>query len=635
MYSAVTNQNHYMLKTCDFGYSPPNYDFRICPMKYDDAKHALQTIWWLRQVETDPPGKTDDSYGFNSTGDGTGTIQFISADGRDQSFITAAIGGGASVRWTSSYGDEELAELVSEIFFDSFQKRLDPCMKGAPDWWRPPHFDDSQTELLHNAVKQYLALFSQNQKTISYPLMINAIRAVGDFAMQDFSGQLEAIQKILPKTTKCEDVEEEIDEVGDPETVEKLDRALKLYDKLSSIRHGAIRECALQDIANAIEDSLKQIHSAQDSQNLKNWVSEKTPGWPWALWRLKEIDKKAYVDVLQTMFSNAIPEDRSVLIRLIFGADKKAGLALARATTSTDQKDFSIVVLSILAEAGTSEESNQAVNNLLDYALNPSTERDSRLKILYVLIPEENPNRYASSKIDETLLKMLDLPQPTEWYESIMSPVAECIFLRTRTKYFDQVLAHYDETTFDFEAFRIFNEIMSELSEHQKMKFADKLRPLFSEGPGMIDVIVTTAWASNLKMLRTAIEGIATGNPNDVEPDQCMTQSDVERIKGRCHSARHVSSLWNEKDPFTKLKMVISLYIQNPNFENDDEKLIQNRIKKLKSDILESIHKLSPNERAEIKEFLVWCDAKHPFQEFDLRYVSQRDALFSFIRQNL
>jgi hypothetical protein len=191
LFSSATNQNHYMLKTSDFGYWPPNYDFR----KYDDAKQVLQTIWWLRQVETDPPGKPNDSYGFYSTSDGTGTIQFISADGRDSSFITADIGGSASVRWTSSYGDEELAELVSEIFFDSLQKRIDPCMKGAPDWWGPPHFDDSKTELLHNAVKQYLALFSENQKNISYALMINAIRAAGDFAMQDLGDQLEAIQK--------------------------------------------------------------------------------------------------------------------------------------------------------------------------------------------------------------------------------------------------------------------------------------------------------------------------------------------------------------------------------------------------------------------------------------------------------
>lgn len=634
LYSSVTNQNHYMLKSCDVGYSPPDYDFRICPMKYSDAKHVLQTIWWLRQVETDPPGKPDDSYGFFSTADGEGTTQFISNDGTQQSFITAETGGWVSTRWTSSFGDEELIGLISEIFFESLQTRLDLCMKGAPDWQGPSYLEDSKIQEVHKTVKQYLSLFSENQKNISYALVINAIRAAGDFAMQDLRGQLEAIQKSLPKATECEDVEKEIDEVGS-ETPEKLERSLKLYDKLSSIHHGAIKECAFRDIGSAIEYSLDQIHSAQSSQYLKIWVNEKRRGWPWALWQLKEIDQKAYVEILNSMFSTTNAEDRRNIIMTIFDVDKNTAVKLARDSLSAEQKKLSIAALSILADAGTADESNQTVNSLLDYALDPSTERDSRLKILYVLIPQKNPNRYASPKINETLLKMLDLPRPAEWYESIMSPVAECIFLRSGTQYFDQVLAHYNETTFDFDAMRAFNVILRELSEQQKMKFAEKLRPLFSKGPGMIDEIVTTAWDSNLTMLRTDIEGIATGNPNDVEPDQCTSQSDVEEIKGRCHSARLVSSLWNEKDPFTKLKMLISFYVQNPNFENDDPKLIETRIGKLKSDIEELIHRLKPDERAEINDFLVWCDTKHPFDEFDLRYIPQRNALFSFIRQNL
>jgi hypothetical protein len=442
----------------------------------------------------------------------------------------------------------------------------------------------------------------------------------------------------LPETTGCEDVNGEIDKVekADKETVEGLNHILALYDKLTSIHHGAIKECALQNISNAIENSLDQIHSAQNSQSLKNWVNEKRPGWPWALWRLKKIDQKTYVEILNSMFSTANADDRRDLIMLIFDVDKTTGVKLAKTSLSAEQRKLSIAYLSILADAGSLEESNQAVNTLLDYALDPSTDRGSRLEILSILVPEERPNRYESSRINETLLKMLDLPPPAEWYESIMSQVAECIFLRTRTKYFEQVLAHYDETNIDFQAMRMFNDILPGLSEQQKTKFAEKLRPLFSEGPGMIDDIVTTAWGSNLTMLRTDIERIATGNSNDVEPDQCMSQSGVEQIKGRCHSARHVSALWSEKDSFTKLKMLISFYVQNPEeFQYDNGKLRVNRIEKFKSDITESTQKLRPEERSEIEEFLKWCDSKHSFSGYDLTNIPQRNALFSFIRQNL
>jgi hypothetical protein len=657
LYSAVTNENHYMLRTSDVCYSLPNYDFRSCSMKYDDAKHLLQTIWWLRQIETDPPGKPNDDYGMFSTGDGDGTIQFISNDGSQESFITAETGGWVSTRWTSSFGDEELVGLVEEIFFETLQKRLDPCMKGAPDWWASTSFDETRNvEPLHDAVKHYLALFSENQAKISYALILQAIKAAGNLAMEDLITQLESIKKILPKnivTSRRKEINDQIEMLDkeDKESVKKIDsnniqdyfneyeqrhqRIMSLYNELTSIRHGAIKESALEDISNALDESVTQIHSANNSQLLKSWVNEKRPGWPWALWRLKEIDKKNYVEVLQAMFSTADPEDQTYIIRLIFDADKNRGLEMARASTSTNQKDFTIVVLSVLAEAGTAEESKQAINTLMDYALDPSTERDLSLKILYILVPEENPNRYESPKIDETLLQMLDLPAPLESYESIMSEIARCIFLRTRTKYFEQVLAHYDETNIDYGGMRAFNDILPELTEQQKMKFAEKLRPLFSEGPGMIDEIVITAWASNLTMLENDIQGIATGNPKDVEPEKCMSGGNVEEIKGRCHSARHISSLWNEKDPYTKVKMLISFYVQHPNFENDDEQLIENRMKKLKSDILEAIHKLKPDERAEIKEFLVWCDSKHPFEEFDLRYAAQRNRLFTFIRQGL
>jgi len=656
LYSAVTNENHYMLRTSDFCYSPPNYDFRSCAMKYDDAKHLLETIWWLRQIETDPPGKPDDDYGFFSTADGDGTIQFISNDGSQQSFITAETGGWVSTRWTSSFGDEELVGLFSEIFFYTLQKRIDPCMKGAPDWWAPSHLEDSKVEEVHSAVKHYLSFFSENQENISYALTINAIRAAGDFAMQDLGDQLEAIQKLIPKITgssECQDANDEIDKLEqedkesiktfDPDSINKymsehdqrFDRIMALYDKLSSIHHGAIKECALQGISEAIAYSLNQIHSAQNSQNLKNWINEKRPGWPWALWRLKKIDQEIYIEILRSMFLTANDEDRRALINVISDTNKTIALELARTCISTDQRKLSIAALSIVAEAGTSQESNQAINALLDYALNPLTDRSSKLQILTVLVPEQNPQKFKSARIDQTLLQMLDLPRPKEWYESIISPIAECIFLRSGRHYFDQVLAHYDATTFDFDAVRAFNNILPELSEQQKIKFADKLRGLFSKGPGMIDDIVLTAWASNLTMLRTDIEGIATGNPNDVEPDQCFSQSDVKKIKGRCHSARHVLSLWNEKDPHTKLKMLISFYIQNPNFGNDDQDLIENRVQKLKSDILESIHKLKSDERSDIKKFLVWCDTKHPFEELDLRYVPERKALFSFITENL
>jgi hypothetical protein len=656
LFSAVTNQNHYMLKTSDVCYSPPVYDFRTCAMKYEDAKHLLDTIWWLRQVETVPPGKPNDDYGLFSTADGDGTIQFISNDGSQQSFITADTGGWVSTRWTSSFGDEELVGLVAEMFFESLQDRLKPCMNGAPDWWGPRDIDLSKNdELVHKTVKRYLELFSENQKNISYTLMLTAIEAAGDLAMQDLSMQLEAIKRMLPGTItapNCENIRDEIDklEQKDKESTKTFNpsnaeeylkdydqrnkRIMSLYDQLTSIRHGAIKECALANISNAIDESLAKIRDANNSQNLKSWVNEKRPRWPWALWRLSEIDKKVYVEILQSMFSSENSEDRNDLIQLIFDADKTAGVDIAR-SQSADQKELSIGSLLILAKAGTSEESTQSINVLLDYVLDPATGRTSRLKILDTLVPEQNPNKFPTPKIDETLLKMLDLPPPEESYESILGSVAQCIFLRTGNKYFTEVLAHFDESNIDFDAISTFEGILPELTKQQKMKLAEKLRPLFSEGPGMIDEIVFTAWSSNLTDLRSEIENIAAGKPEDVEPDECFSGSDVGKISGRCHSARQVSALWNEKPSYTKLKMLISFYIQNAEefeFENSGKKL---RMNKLKTELLESIHKLKPSEHVGITDFLIWCDSKHPFTDYDVNFIPQREALFSFIKQNV
>jgi hypothetical protein len=650
IYAGVTSRR---IKEDDPEYDVPQFDFRICDVDYREARKAAQRLWYLRRIHTIPPGKPNDQYGFYSTGGGWGTLQMIVPDGSVPDPVSADLSGPVSTLWTTSFGDEEFLGIASELFDSTHWP------SGAESCWRNDNVrkDPNHVPDLQNVTERILKDFSIDQSRVSYKIVEQAIWAVGVLAMKDLAPDLDRIMNVLPNASEAprrcvNEIDAEIHrlENNDP-FASNLDEELALYDEEIPIKNRANRGCAFRAMRESIQKSREQLSAVNDTHALIQWIHASKPGWQWALWRLHQVDSGLYIETLGSLYRDAKPDPGSRLLKMIADVDFNRGVEVAQAVPADNRTNLGLTALTILGKAGKATDLETRIGAMIGWALDSNTDWYTRYDIIKALVPEDNPVLFSDPQIDAGLLKMLEL-LPKTFGSDIRSVAARALALHAGPTYFDRLLrlSMQDDTGDRSEFYAILESVAA--TNEQRLRLAQAFRPQFLKTGGYLNGIVWAAWTDDLKSLKGEIEQLATSSPADTESEQCTASSESQiedsnsgvfsqssekrSVYGRCHEARHVAALWNEEDLFTRVKLLLSFYLQQPYFfDIQSNRLNANREQRLRAELRESAKLVSVGQQAKVIEFMEWAQKVHPFVEYDLPYQKERDEIFAFVKTYL
>lgn len=621
-----------------------NYWFGFCEMKNEDAKRIAQGLWLIRQIETVPEPDDSQDFYFNTAG-GPATVRFIPLDGKTPISITGNVEGWVSDEWKGAFREDELAAMTHHVMTDAAPSRLEVCRQSMQIYNAAP-----QTVAdIHRLAAQFLGWFSPDESRISFRIVQAAIDAAGDLALKDLVPQLRKLEAQLPPAAKTIDCEDELwkqaDEIDQENRASirsgnltdiqsSMDRVQQRRNDAIGARHGAIPSCAIESIRSAIHRSLAQIQAANHPSQLRDWALSKKDQWQWALSLLAKSDPPAYIATLESLIQMKQDENTVYLLRLLAKADVSRAARFARTIPAEEATRVSVEAFSILAQAGIAAEVDQRLPVVIALATAPDTDFELRAEAIDALAPKNALSRIHDSRIDQAFLTVLAFqPQNSADFEGKRA-AAQALSIRTGTRYFDQILAALDTSVFDQDGIlKVLEEMESRLNGAQKQILQQWINHNFEETAGPLNELMFMIWSFNAGDLQRQIEQIATSGPNDVEGDQCNESSDhADKTSGRCHAARKVAALWNEEDPLTRVKLLVSLYLQNVYEFDADIFAGEVRMDRLKSQLKDSVSLIPKNQRSEILEYLNWCDSQHPFIEDETIYIPQRNQIVSFLR---
>ncbi len=633
-------------------YEPLCWDFRLCKISYSDAHRIGEVIMALHQIRTiSGDSNSPEPFIPFSTGDGEALLQVILRDGTIPVSLSGKIGGRISEGWVAGFGSREIVGLLEEILSNGFVGRTGECRR---------QFERSSCGIgPPRLVDQFLGMYSLNQDQLSYKIVYESVAAAGDYAMSSEAAQLQSLKKQLEsqtvRSTNC-NIREEVTRVkaerdqlekavtsenalATLKNIETKDKEIsKLYDRLTSIEFRGIQECASENLKGRVELSLHQIDAGTDAVSLVQWIRAKEDHWDWALGQLRKINSLQYVQALKELFATTSGREKAEILSLIDKADHNEGIRAAKEIDAADDHNLFLAAFTVLTNE-TELIDAERLQPVIEILQNPGAEYEERMAAFECLVPRKDPARFKNGLVDKTLLRLLQMKPAPDYGFAGTGEAALALYSRHGTQYFDEILAFLENG--DFISFpqilKVLEAMTPKLTPSQKALMGEAIRPYFKNTDGLVSDIVWAVWASDLRTLQKEVEDSATGQASDVQNDECESwQNGRKKFSGRCHISRQIATLWNEQDPVTRVKLMLSLYVQNPHeFDNRAESNEIHRMKKLQSDFHKDILSLDSQQREEIRSFIDWADKTHPFSKYEIDYQPQRERLMQFVQKDL
>ena len=216
----------------------PAFAFRKIDVSFEDARHVLQTVWWMSKARSRPVTHDDASREFPAgsiTDLGYITVTFVSHRSRftlfgEQmpEFYNTFLGLGNFDSY--EYSGEVFANLVGQFFSREIPERLGEPWKASlttNGWQRDgfstePGYTPAEMRRFKAATTEVLGLFRKQKLPVS--AVTYAVKAVGVKGWRDLRGELEKVATILPPRPEAE------------KRLAKLDSEIKrLSDKLAPV----------------------------------------------------------------------------------------------------------------------------------------------------------------------------------------------------------------------------------------------------------------------------------------------------------------------------------------------------------------------------------------------------------------
>ena len=359
-----------------------------------------------------------------------------------------------------------------------------------------------------------------------------------------------------------------------------------------------------------------KIRLAADLGVLQKWACSKEDGCQWALQRLRAKDSKRYVAALEWWLANSEEKWARQAYDALAESDTVRARQIAGGVEPGKKGDLSVSAFARLKEAGAIPDEKKRVETLIDIVLDPKSGWDQRLEALELLVPAEQPMRYPDKAIDVTLVKLFDPALADSTINFTRSRACRALARRGRIECFDQMMGALftaDMTDYD-ELMGPVVQLAQQSPDDLGNKLGAALKPELTLTGRSVNELIRAIWAADLRGLEADVRKLATSGPDDYE-DEAMSASCSEKreVSGRCHLARQILALWNEEDLVTRCRLLIAFGYKNKyDFVGEPK---EERLARLKDELAGLAHKLSPEQKQRVADFVAWCGESQKEEE--------------------
>jgi hypothetical protein len=622
-------------------------DFRKLELPYEQARHVLQTTWWLSRIRSRKISQQSSAMsGLSSTSDGFATVHFAS---KEREFTVTGIRYGSDsvlypgVGQTSEeYDESAFINLVVRLLNDDFPASLGKAWDSLGTLSRWTERDDApdpqsaeELERLKATAGELLGSFRVG--TLRAAVASEVVHAAGQMGWKDLRDEIEGVASKLPALLEYEKQLAEMEtrlaalrkklgpkasdagvrerqhppvmpvgkSAGSPSDApaipglypfareplrrKKQDTNFAEFDALHEARsqlefNTPQPQRDIAELRKAIPAVTTQLDEYDDADAiLKHALKDESTVY-FAVPRLVELDRARAIELLKHCERNA----ENVHLRDYYqkarqGLDPQRSRNVKAGSTLSDEKKKQLAIL-----------------------LNSNEEAVAREAALTFLVPEADPMKYRDPAIDAGLIKLL---ARSEFLDPRGLPLAAARRMGGKSW---QPLMEYarGEQPLLFRlnrALPALNCVALAEPEPYRAELGKMLGSELKATNGFLDAILWSIWQLELRELAPDLERIATSGPKDYEGDMATTISSTRSpVAHRYHLARHILALWNEEDPLCRAKLVVAFGYANAIRLNEAK---DGALEALRDRIRAQRGKLDDEQRNALKEFVEWCDA--------------------------
>lgn len=632
----------------------PAFDFRLCEMPYEEARHFAQTVWWLNRVRSLSVVPQEGIPIMGSTADGSGSLSIRKDDGTVVVKLNGTIWSGhVAERWRDSFTPEVCLNLNSFLIARALPNHLgDRWSRFEPKHSQDilarqssaPRYEQDEMKNIETLTEAFLDLYSPNQTTISFPIVRESARAAGGFVYTNLSSKLAQIQGQLPTTTPKRSEAEIKAEMKQLDAIKPNDKGWRN----AMTRHTALRKELMAlyddtgaDDVQALRDSItlsqKKLQCAGDPQALQDWASSKEPGRQWALQYLKYKDRKRYVATLEWWMKNTNEAWARQAFDAIAAEDSERAKEIAKGIPPDKKGDLTVSAFAHLAEANDISDEQKRIKALIEVALDPKSGTEERGKAIELLVPPDQPLRYPTKDIDAALVKLLSPKLADDVVNFTLGCACRGLARRGKIEYFNKLEEVLKSSKDDV----LYDDILgplTQLAQCNPAKYNPRLKailqPQMKQTNKRMTDLLMAVWSADLRELKPDLERIATSSPDDYEDERAHScGGEVSAVEGRFHLARKILSLWNEEDTMTRCRLLLAFGF-NDTFEFVEEP-VPERLVRMKFELAKTAQILTREQLKEVSDFLQWYQVAHlskvndeTYRKFNVRFDALvRDAL--------
>jgi hypothetical protein len=532
------------------------HDVRQIPLEGSAARHLAQTIWWLNQLES--PQRVPLRYRLLELAGwyhGVGVCGSNSADGSGFSELTlvptqetpvlllrgSGCYGNISGDWLYDLGEYQQLGMADYLIREALVNRLGTkwttAVPPAIETWKNACDDRvflnaSYTSMLEENASHVIGTYLQDTNQVPFILVCNAVGAAGDYGLTNLLPIIKQVHNLAPEIGKVE--------VSD---------------------YGTEMPTPVQLVTKSVLSTLTQFELQNDLSNLVQVACSTNALSGWAIQRLQDIDPDRYKTALEWWINSTDSGKRLSALKLMNEIDSAQAHRLAADLIKSSTNLPPMEVLGMIQEDQALWDQLGCTDRLLKplaKAENEKNEKQVRLyQLLGILVPNENPRRFADDRIDTTLMERLHDNPLDSWDRAT---IARALIARGHTNVFDEVMGWLNNTNQFSSALPVALEFAGKLDPPRSHELVPILKTLLeSTRTDMINEASRAAWTLDLREVRPQLAAIATSSPDDGEgatSDELPSHFRLDRP--RYHWPRHVLTMWDEPDPVTKAKLVIA-----------------------------------------------------------------------------
>jgi len=631
----------------------PSVEFRKLEIPYETARHVLQTIWWMSRIRSgEIKGSRFSQMDMSSTDDGIASVEISTG----ALHISAEGWRGGIDPWgcrfrgigfaSEAFDQSAFVNLVMQLFRREVPERLGLAWRsaainsvGSIDMpWTP-----AESERARTIVSEVLQLFHEHKA--SPALASCAVEVAGDYGWRDLRPMIERIAVELPppanREKRVDRIEQEIARykkelgVGADETsfrsreqrrspvdaspaiaipglepvsairgsetgpapkvnllppeedakYRDIDNSYRERNKIQSELTGS--EIEIAALRKTVPEGLRKIDLFDQPEQIERWAREDSDVLGFAVARLAKIGPSRAIRLLRHFEETASAESRTFYKSEREQLEKTVDPADAGAHLSQEQRAALIAALRTHPE------------QTPDF-----TERDWALA---QLVPENDPKRYDDPGINEALIDLLHRSEAHT--ENISNDIALDLARRLGRDVWP-LLVEYWRASPGAPGFEDVLPIMTSIAQRESGPYRDELHDLLAPelraNNGFLNSVFQSIWQLDLRDLKSDLERIATGGPEDYEGARASGGgSQKQDVAERFHRARHILTLWNEEDPLTRARLLVTYALGDP----------ETFVKK-ETGAMETFHQqfiatrdlLSDAQRKDLASFVDWCE---------------------------